>query len=357
MNRFFLFALSLLLLTLSCRKNIDLYPPKLGKPCIRQFNLPDSVGTWHIDTFPLPKNDRYNRDLFFVNDKIGFLLKDYYSLFKTTDGGKTWAQLPNFKSYDIAEQVYFVNENIGFVSIFGRPNAPLMVTTDGGNTWKNQLLNLNGTLSHFQFVDNTHGFALLFGLTLTTTTYKLNIALVETKNQGQTWAEVPLTDSLSTDRLGLQFLDNKKAFAIAQKNRTNYLIKSLDGGVTWKALGNLPNDILSFKFVDEQNGIATNFSNCFTTTDGGLTWQQKTDIDGLSRLLFVGSLDDILMSLETTQCDFGDYIQPQSQFLSIENNNILRAPNVSLSSPRLSFFLNNKLGYAVLTDRLLRFTR
>ena len=354
MNRYLLYILGVVLLTSSCRKNVFIENGGQSTPCVYQLNLPDSVGQWRIDTFSLPTNDRYNKDIFFLNENVGFLLKDYYSLFKTTDGGKTWAKISSFYDYEITYQVYFINENVGFVSVFGRPNARLLTTIDGGLTWENRILPIQGTLSHIQFTDEFHGFALHFGFKNPNQSI---VSLYETKNQGRTWAEVKMNDTLSTDRLGLQFLDDKKAFTIAMKNNKNYLLKSLDGGLTWKVLGNLPENIFEFKFTDEQNGILTTFKTCFTTTDGGLTWKEKTDIQGFTRLLFAGSVTDFLLNLETIQCNYGDYGHYQSQFLSIENNDIKRTQNVTFLNPRLSFFPNKKLGYVVEDNKLLRFTR
>ena len=148
MNRLLSFILAILFMASSCRKYEIVEQNAPHKPCILQFELPDSVGKWRIDTFPLPKNDRYNKDIFFVNENVGFLLKDYHTLFKTSDGGKTWAQINSFSNYESAEEVYFINENIGFVSVFGRPNARLLTTIDGGRTWENRIFPMNGTVQN-----------------------------------------------------------------------------------------------------------------------------------------------------------------------------------------------------------------
>ncbi len=110
MNRFLFFALCILLLS-SCRDNLIKGDVTPSKPCIWQTDLPDTVGSWHVDTFSLPKNDRYNKDLFFLNENVGFLLKDYYSLFKTTNGGLSWTKIGDIKDSDITEETYFINEN------------------------------------------------------------------------------------------------------------------------------------------------------------------------------------------------------------------------------------------------------
>jgi photosystem II stability/assembly factor-like uncharacterized protein len=352
MNRFFLFALSFIVVT-SCRSHLD-EPTSPAIPCVFQFNLPDTVGSWHIDTFPLPKNDRYNQDIFFLNNRVGFLLKDYYSLFKTKDGGTTWTQINSFKDPEITDKAYFINENVGFVSVFGRPNARLLVTTDGGLSWENRIYPFLGSIKNIHFIDSLNGLALSSAFE----NNNLTISLIQTKNQGKTWEKVALTDSLSADYgFILQFLDDKKLFATAQKNNQEYLIKSIDGGLIWKALGNIPKFTTAIKFLDEQNGFLTTISHCYTTVDGGLTWQEKTDIIGFPKLLYINNLDDVLLSLETIQCSHGDYADYQAEFLSLENKFILGSKKVTNLRLRTSFFVSNKLGFVVSGDKLLRFTR
>ena len=353
MNRLIIFLIFSTIVS-SCRKNhvIDSWSPQ--EPCVFQLNLPDSVSKWRIDTFSLPINDRYNKDLFFLNEKVGFLLKDYYSLFKTVDGGKTWSQITGFKDNEIAYETYFINEKIGFVSVFGRPFARLLTTTDGGITWNNRVYSMRGSIQKIHFSDTLNGLALLSTLD----NNNLVVSVIQTKNQGLTWEKISLTDSLSLSYGPvLDVLDEKNIFTIAKKSNQHYLIKSVDGGLTWQRLGNLPEYITQLKFSDEQNGFLTTTNKCYSTNDGGLTWLEKVNLKGYPKLLFMSNSNDILLNLETIQCNFGDYGYYQSKFVSLENNEIIGSKEVTFLNIRQSFFVNDKLGFGIWNSKLLRFTR
>ena len=112
-----------------------------------------------------------------------------------------------------------------------------------------------------------------------------------------------------------------------------------------------------FKFTDEQNGFLVGLYKCYTTMDGGLTWQEKMGIENYSELLYMGNLNDILFSTETAQCNHGDYSTYQSEFVGLENNTIIGSKKVTDFRLHTYFFLNNKLGFVVSRDKLLRFRR
>ncbi|MBL7817679.1 MAG: hypothetical protein JNL70_21915 [Saprospiraceae bacterium] len=321
-------------------------------PCVQQTTLPDSIGKWRLDTFDLPKNERYNKDIFFVSDSTGFLLKDYYALFKTANGGKTWTQLQGFSNNEIAEESYFINEKVGFVSVFGRPTARLLTTTDGGTTWENRIYNLNGTFNNIHFFDDKRGIALisaLYGSALITNIY-------QTTDQAKTWTPVRLPDSLSHKK-ALQFVNAQTGFCVINSNNADFLIKTTDGGSNWRGIGNLPQVFTQMKFMDEQNGIATTTTQVYMTNDGGLTWTARTDITGYPNVLFAKSPTDLLAAVSTIQCDFKDYATYQGQLMSMENGIWQKAKNVTNLEVNYPFFVNTNLGFGVWKDKLLRFKR
>jgi photosystem II stability/assembly factor-like uncharacterized protein len=353
MNRFLFFALCLLLFS-NCRGNLIKEDPIPREPCIWQTDLPDTVGTWYIDTFSLPKNNSfYDRDIFFINEQIGYLMKNGFELYKTLNGGKSWAYISNVDNRGNADETYFINENTGFVSVYSPANAHLATTADGGKTWQFRVYDLRGTISNIHFTTDLNGFAMLNNLGNKTS----DLSLIQTKNQGQTWEKIPITDSLSSQNFKLQVLDSKKLFTIATKNNQDYLLKSIDGGLTWEKLGNTPDFIHQIKFSDEQNGFLVGWHKCYTTVDGGQTWQEKIGIDGSIELLYMNSLNDILLRSETTQCNHGDYSIYQTEFLSLENKVIIGSKKVTDFRLLTYFFVNNKLGFVASLDKLLRFRR
>src|SRR5687768_17568319 len=68
--------------------------------------------------------------VYFVNNKVGFASREHSYLYKTTDGGETWQEIP-----DISDAIYsffFLNENTGYIA--GK-HGVVFKTIDGGKSW------------------------------------------------------------------------------------------------------------------------------------------------------------------------------------------------------------------------------
>ena len=84
------------------------------------------------------------------------------------------------------------------------------------------------------------------------------------------------------------FIDNKNGFATTYNEN---ILKTIDGGKTWKILKNSPSEIRFIHFSDFVNGIAIGYGHytggCFGTmtkaiywiNDGGLTWKIEDNIE------------------------------------------------------------------------------
>lgn len=79
------------------------------------------------------------KDVFFLNDTVGWVCGKNTTLLKTTDGGENWTPLPvpvteyPFQGYS----VHFVDENTGWMG--GTYGQGVYITTDGGQTWNKQV--------------------------------------------------------------------------------------------------------------------------------------------------------------------------------------------------------------------------
>ena len=82
-------------------------------------------------------NQRFD-DVFFLNENLGWAANGYYAaIYKTTDGGQTWVNqlaesTPQLPLNTYFRNVEFLNENIGFV---GTLSGVFLKTIDGGTTW------------------------------------------------------------------------------------------------------------------------------------------------------------------------------------------------------------------------------
>lgn len=118
------------------------------------YKSTDHGSSWDTIIAPVIMSNSI-RYLYFINEAIGYI--DVMSgIYKTSDGGKTWAetQLP----FPYPEPLYFYNENEGFrikgayfiTDETASEGCIYYVTKDGGNTWS------NGTLKELITMDNTH---------------------------------------------------------------------------------------------------------------------------------------------------------------------------------------------------------
>lgn len=89
----------------------------------------DNGLTWRI----LDKRFVNVTDIFFLNDKTGFVFTFNYELFKTLDGGDTWILVSN-KSPDAYPNSYFLSEKEAYIGGY----RGIFHTLDGGITWKEE---------------------------------------------------------------------------------------------------------------------------------------------------------------------------------------------------------------------------
>ncbi len=82
-------------------------------------------------------NQRFD-DVFFLNNDLGWALNgSNAAVYKTTDGGDTWINqlselTPILPGNYYFRNIEFLNENIGFV---GTLNGVFLKTVDGGTNW------------------------------------------------------------------------------------------------------------------------------------------------------------------------------------------------------------------------------
>ncbi len=116
---------------------------------------------WFDDTFIVQKYK-----LEYHQSASKYFKPDYFSLYKSTDRGKTWKEYPNTDSV-LCRQIDFIDENLGFMWGGKRdPEYPesnylvsvLYRTTDGGESWENLLFEKDSSysvgLDEFVYLDS-----------------------------------------------------------------------------------------------------------------------------------------------------------------------------------------------------------
>ena len=217
--------------------------------------------------------------------------------------------------------VYFVTPDIGWATGFSRTAAGeggvILHTADGGTSWQVQLGDPESATRGFramQFIDATHGWVAQYGGKLLRTTdgtswepvgdwsygqpyrfissrvgFGLHGKTIErTTDGGGSWQPVfachvtiqvnGLTQSTDCDLEALHFPSPRVGYALTSPlpNKATAVVKSEDGGGTWRVLSFIP-DVSAhdgaIHFVDETNGIVRTYSKIFLTADGGQTWR------------------------------------------------------------------------------------
>ena len=166
------------------------------------------------------------------------------TLLVTRDGGVTWKaqRLPHPKVASCpcwAGLPTFFDQKRGIVSVFDDAGAQsLLATSDGGSTWSYRALPPTGYSLTIDFIDANTGWD-----TVTPPGWsKLSGApkdwLYRTNDGGQTWTLVQADLPLGFPIFGLWFVDANNGFAAQQNVALTgpELLRTTDGGQTWKVI-------------------------------------------------------------------------------------------------------------------------
>lgn len=240
----------------------------------------------------------------FINDHIGWLLvrvnhmmmHDHLALFRTEDGGKSWARLvdeqhrANSSLPCNADSLAFVNAQTGWMGgncldLATGEKWDTYRTTDGGQTWNRFALPTPPDLPA-EFAQNyyecgsgvvTHFPAGLLGVQEFCRVYDTDIDYhgygyyYLSADEGRTWHTWWLSNipEFVNANVGWRLV-------VLDEGQSNELQQTLDGGITWTAIKPVPWQAAQFDFVNEQIGwaIVTNGDVIafLHTADGGITW-------------------------------------------------------------------------------------
>lgn len=207
--------------------------------------------------------------LYFVSELTGYFVKSTNhgkNVYKTIDGGLSWKIMNDF-NYDMSDIncLYFINEDTGFVSAkFGI--SRIMKTTDGGITWEKKAENIS--FSRIQFLDAKTGYA--------SNAYSYYRRMYKTTDGGETWKVILETENLA----GFDFIDEFTGYCISDNG---FMYKTADGGINWEKL-EVPYHYYKFiKFISKNVGfIVDDYGRLYKTMNGGADWKLWTEVYGIN---------------------------------------------------------------------------
>lgn len=213
----------------------------------------------------------------------------------TQDGGTTWERQYESDKEDMAD-MDFVGAEKGWIAGITLHDGEITGTilhTDDGENWEAQFEMEDVQLSGIDFINQNEGWAVGYN------TDGGNWLLFHTIDSGDSWQEQARFDRYRLS--DIYFIDSQTGWAIG-----NTIIYTNDGGVTWSPRlngiedardGILPNWILEdICFSDEKSGwiVSSRGGRLIRTEDGGDSWQwvdigRDIRYSGLSAVYFTDS--------------------------------------------------------------------
>lgn len=279
--------------------------PQANYAATRIFRTTDRGQNWQSTTIPTGQSGTRVAQITFVNAQDGWILAnrggvttaEVVSIYRTTDGGKTWVNIanafaastdgpaPGHLPFGGAKSgIHFLNSSTGWIT--GTVLAPgiawLFVTHDGGSTWHQQKLPLpqgvpSGQLSLRPptFFSATEGI-LPVSFSNTVSGATVSAVIYSTHDGGATWettSPVPVAPS------AVNFLDMQHGWVT--DGTAIYVTR--DGGQSWTKTvpGGSFNHVTQLDFVSSAEGWAVNGQGkgaqfLLKTQDGGQTWTPVT---------------------------------------------------------------------------------
>ncbi len=215
-------------------------------------------------------------------------------VYKSTDGGKTWAHVGFSESHGIAKiRIHPTNPLIVFVAAFGKYSVPspergVFKSTDGGQTWRKVLYRDDKTAAIDISIDRNNPNVMYAALwEAYRKEYQMSSGgpgsgLFKSTDGGETWTEVTRNPSLPAGLVGkigvsVSGANPNRVYALVE-NENGGLFRSEDAGATWALI----NDQRSIRqrafyythvFADPKNADVVYLQNTtmFRSTDGGKT--------------------------------------------------------------------------------------
>ena len=244
--------------------------------------------------------------IFFIDEKNGWIAAAKGMLLHTDNGGKTWAILRVGPENSMLYRVHFVSPKEGVAAgndfSKGKMEGILFKTTDGGKTWE-QIPSSFKTVQDIFFMDMKTGYLLADYKVFMTEdggkTWEGSQVLIEKKSPEMMLSQASLMDTKGR----IWFADRRQGWASVSYSLGTQIYHTDDGGKTWKfrfsggirsynpppigpggrggvsiapSISGSAYDLPSLFFAGDKKGCIAG-SDVLCTEDGGLTWEKRSD--------------------------------------------------------------------------------
>ncbi len=219
----------------------------------------------------------------------------YYS----DDGANSFSQR-YFDANISMRDIFFVNDSLGFMcGAVGR----VAKTTDGGFSWNTQLTGVAQVYTSISFLNADTGFVGSSGT-----------GLRRTYDGGQSWTAV--TGYFLTDSYRVGFVNDTLGYVTTYGNRIS---RTTNGGVNWTTVFNpgLSDFNYDFYMLNKDTGIAVSGSYVYRTTNG-INWSGPFLLTGNIRTCAITKSGTAVVSGFYGQIRY-DASMPYSNFVNYDN--------------------------------------
>lgn len=229
------------------------------------FETTDGGESWTLVEDLPPEKPTSICGMFAVNEKVVYASGTNFptrpvGVLKTTDGGAKWTATDMTPYATALIDIFFFDEDHGFV-VGGKPKEGLslrdnlipvvLYTSDGGNTWENKVEDLEFDKGEWgwkiYFVNAQVGYVSLEALE--------RAAVLKTTDGGMTWVRLPINDQQGNANLeGVGFITEKRGFVGGwgdADGNFGYTSATVDGGENWVDANEVGLFINRFRFLGD----------------------------------------------------------------------------------------------------------
>jgi photosystem II stability/assembly factor-like uncharacterized protein len=225
------------------------------------FKTEDSGETWETVTIIGSWVMMSLADMHFSDSMNGYIISTFERLYRTSDGGNTWTETPNFNFFAFGglTSIYSLSSE----ALFAAGKGGLIFNTDDAmESVSTNAIPLNAVRAIHLADENT---AFVKGEEMI---YQFDLQTGEYSEVQPYWEE-------SDSKNAYVFFDDQTGLALDEEGQ---LRKTTDGAMSWTEVnvaGSSGGAFSDFEFLDEDNGILLEeTSTLWKTNDGGSDWEE-----------------------------------------------------------------------------------